>query len=113
MQGFREGLHAEAHGRRGRLGLAAAGVGTLLRGLNCLRENLGQRAQIGGRRHVLLLLRRLQLLLERVERVGPERQDVQAPAQRTPSVYQSAVQGRGCGASGPWHGRRGTAGAAR
>ena len=65
-EGGWEGLHAEAHGKRGRLGLAAAGVGTLLRGLNCLRKNLGQRAQIGGRRHVLLLLRRLQLLLERV-----------------------------------------------
>jgi hypothetical protein len=50
------------------------------RGGRHLRKDLWQQSRLGEVRHVLLLLGRLQLLLERLERERAERQDVQAPA---------------------------------
>ena len=49
-------------------------------GVRHLREDLWQQSRLCQVRHVLLLLGLLQLLLERLEREGAERQDVQAPA---------------------------------
>mmetsp|Transcript_78305 Transcript_78305/g.189029 ORF Transcript_78305/g.189029 Transcript_78305/m.189029 type:complete len:205 (+) Transcript_78305:201-815(+) len=52
-----------------------------------LREDLWQQSRLCQVRHVLLLLGLLQLLLERLEREGAERQDVQAPS---PQVVETA-----------------------